>query len=292
MKFFGPVKVMSSANLDLQLLIVRHIPGCLSHRLSLTRLAGLTGTSWRIDDNGQPRWLAKPLLKSQNILGINRHKEYRVLQRIFASGLSPQPILLTNKWLICSWVDGQILGQRFSHLSSLSNLADGLVRLHRQSPTGFPLDLKRRFERYMCDIDGRRLSPRWLSLHQRLLGSALPSSIKLAPVHLDLHGDNVVKTPDGMKFIDWEYAVDADIAFELAALCCGNDWDKSLETDLLQRYINAGGYHDSEKLTSQVDKWKPYVDYLMLLWFETRWQQTKNQQYIIDSQTIRMRYGI
>lgn len=283
---------MSSANPELQLLIARFIPGCLSRQLSFTRLTGLTGTSWRIDENQQPRWLAKPLLKSQNILGINRHQEYRTLQCINSARLAPEPVLLTDKWLITSWVDGQILGQRFNHHTSLGNLADSLVRLHQQSPIGFPLDLKRRFERYLYGIDRRRLSPRWLSLHQSLLRSALPGTIKLAPAHLDLHGDNVVQTPDGLKFIDWEYAVDADIAFEFAALFCGNGWNKALETDLLQRYINAGGYHDGEKLSSQVNNWKPYVDYLMLLWFETRWQQTRNQQYIVDSQTIRVRYGI
>lgn len=283
---------MSSPNHELQVLIAQHIPGCLPEHLSISRLSGLTGTSWRIDDQQQPRWLAKPQLKYQHILGINRHQEYHILKRIYAAKLSPEPILLKDKWLITSWIDGQTLGQQFGHHSSLDDLADSLVRLHQQSPIGFSLDIKRRYEHYMHGIDRRRLSPRWLAMHQSLLRSALPDCIKRAPVHLDLHGENVVRTTHGLKFIDWEYAVDADIAFELAALFCGNCWNNTLETGLLQRYIQAGGYHDGEKLALQVNNWKPYADYLMLLWFETRWRQTRNQQYIVDSQIIRMRYGI
>ncbi|WP_159564365.1 phosphotransferase [Budvicia diplopodorum] len=284
---------MSSVNPELQSLIARHMPGYLSQRLSLTRLNGLTGTSWRIDDDHQPCWLAKALLPSQHILGINRRQEYRTLRRISSSGLSPVPVLLTDQWLITSWVDGAVIGEGFSRHP---DLAGSLVRLHQRPLIGFPLDLTARFIRYMQGIDRKRLSPRWLSLHQSFLRAGLPRALKLAPAHLDLHGDNAIQTPGGLKFIDWEYAADTDIAFELAALFysngCGNGWNKALESDLIQRYINAGGYHNAQKLTRQVDRWKPYVDYLMLMWFETRWQQTKNPQYIIDSQPIRVRYGI
>lgn len=283
---------MFSASCELKSLIARFMPGCLSEQLSLKPLAGLTGTSWRVDLHHQPRWLAKPRLASQTILGIDRHQEYRILQRILGAGISPQPILLTDRWMISSWIQGEILGERFNQDNGLDDIANSLVRLHRQPPCGFSLDLKQRFIHYLYGIDKRRLSSRWLALHQRYLNSSLPRPLKLAPAHLDLHGDNAVQSVNGLVFIDWEYSCDADIAFELAMLFCGNRWNKALETDLLQRYINAGGYHDGEKIKRQIDLWKPYAEYLMLLWFETRWQQTKNKQYIIDSQPIRISYGI
>lgn len=283
---------MFNASSQLESLIARSVPGCLPEQLSLTPLTGLTGTSWRIDLHHQPRWLAKPRLASQDILGIYRHQEYRTLRRISGAGISPQPVLLTDRWMISSWIEGQVLGDRFSHDCGLDGIANSLVRLHRLPPNGFSLNLKQRFERYLHGIDKRRLSPRWLALHQRYLNSSLPRPLKLAPAHLDLHGDNAVLCSNCLMFIDWEYSSDADIAFELAMLFCGNRWNKGLETDLLQRYINAGGYSDGEKLRHQIDNWKPYVEYLILLWFETRWQQTKNQQYLIDCQPIRIGYGI
>ncbi|WP_261821498.1 phosphotransferase [Pragia fontium] len=283
---------MFSVNSQLTQLISRHLPGYSAEELSITPVSGLTGTSWQIA-NHHPCWLAKPLARTDAVLGINRWREYHFLKRLSAVGLAAAPLLITNQWLISGWIDGQLMDKAtWISADGRSMLADSLVKLHRQPTVGFSLDLHQRFIRYWQSIDRHRITPNWLRLHQSMLRSPCPRPLKLAPTHLDLHPDNIVLTVNGPVLIDWEYAIDADIAFELAALFDGNRWDQAAETDFLQHYIRAGGYEDLETLARQVALWKPYTHYLMLMWYETRWQQTRNPLYLEASDLLRSDYAI
>lgn len=40
----------------------------------------------------------------------------------------------------------------------------------------------------------------------------MSSTLRLGPLHMDVHGDNIVRTASGLRLIDWEYAGDGDIA--------------------------------------------------------------------------------
>ena len=41
--------------------------------------------------------------------------------------------------------------------------------------------------------------------------------LRLALLHMDIHGGNVIRHRDSLQLIDWEYASDGDVALELAA---------------------------------------------------------------------------
>lgn len=49
-------------------------------------------------------------------------------------------------------------------------------------------------------------------------------------------------------------------------------------------------YHDIARLQAQVRRWLPWVDYLMLLWFEVRWQQSGDVEFLRWGAALRRRF--
>ena len=96
---------------------------------------------------------------------------------------------------------------------------------------------------------------------------------------MDIHPGNLIADGDRLRLIDWEYAADGDIALDIAALFRGNAWPPADQQRYLQQYVRTG-YSDLPLLHAQVQRWLPWVDYLMLLWFEVRWQQTGDPEFL------------
>lgn len=80
-----------------------------------------------------------------------------------------------------------------------------------------------------------------------------PRPLRLAPLHMDVHGDNIVLTSAGLRLIDWEYAGDGDIALELAAV-----WveDERQHRQLANAYA-ACARIDARQLWRQIRLWHP-----------------------------------
>lgn len=61
----------------------------------------------------------------------------------------------------------------------------------------------------------------------------------------------------------------------------------------LQDYCNnEHGYHDIARLSRQIQQWLPWVDYLMLMWFEVRWQQTADPIFLAWAAPLRQRFNL
>ncbi len=95
---------------------------------------------------------------------------------------------------------------------------------------------------------------------------------------MDIHPGNLLTTGEELRLIDWEYAADGDIALDIAALFRSNGWSAEQQQRFLQHYAHQG-YRDVARLQAQVRRWLPWVDYLMLLWFEVRWQQSGDVEF-------------
>ncbi|AEX52791.1 phosphotransferase [Rahnella aquatilis] len=264
---------------ELQQLIEQHYPAVKTAGFRLLPVAGLTGESWRISSPAG-EFLARHQSAQRQVSGADRQREAAILRHIARHKLGPCVRLYSPPWLIVDWIVGTPLDdQAFGAASVRKSLCQRLVQLHQLPLSGYRLDLQQQFARYWHHIDRRRLTPHWLRLHQKMLSQAPPSPLKLALVHMDIHAGNVLNTPEGLRLIDWEYAANADIALELAAIICGNGWDHHQQNAFIGEYVNAGGYHNLAVLQQQVNRWIPWVNYLMLMWFEVRWQQTGESQY-------------
>ncbi len=267
-----------STEAELRRLIENQLPAVKTAGCRFSPVQGLTGESWRIEGEGV-QLLARQQSAEKSALGVSRHREARVLCRA-GNGIGPQVLAQYNQWIILQWLDGDVVTETaFTLLNEGGELAKVMAGLHRQPLTGYSLNLHRQFAHYWQQLDRRRLTPAWLRLHQHFLHRRQPTPLKRAPLHMDIHPGNLIAQGESLRLIDWEYAADGDIALDIAALFRGNAWSPGSQQRFLQYYARIG-YRDLPLLTAQVQRWLPWVDYLMLLWFEVRWQQTGDPEFL------------
>ncbi|WP_254503783.1 phosphotransferase, partial [Salmonella enterica] len=77
--------------------------------------------------------------------------------------------------------------------------------------------------------------------------------LRLAPLHMDVHGDNILLTSAWLRLIDWEYAGDGYIALELAAVWVEDDRQHRLLADAYAACERI----DSRQLWRQILLWLP-----------------------------------
>jgi thiamine kinase len=265
----------------------------------ISLVSGLTGENWHITAPNI-NWLVREqsMLKSQ--LGVNRRRERKLLRHVASSDLSPAIIAANQHWLVINWLEGDVVtDEQFIELADNGRLAQLVACLHHLPASGYRLDVRGQLIRYGQLIDPARCSPGWLRLQRDFLRKPLPQPVKLAPLHMDIHPENLLITSTGLKLIDWEYAADGDIALDIAALFRsnkwfrGNNWSTPQQHRFLQHYcLGEQGYSDIKRLSRQIQRWLPWVDYLMLMWFEVRWQQTGDVSFLQWATPLRQRFNL
>lgn len=281
------VQLKIRINPSLESSVKKYLPADYSAGCVFTAVEGLSSESWRIEASSGV-YLARLQSAEKQQLGIDRWRENRLLRHLSSKDIAPRVHVWADPWLIVNWINGETLEENhFFNAGSQQQLAALLANLHASRPRGEILDIKQRLEHYWQWIDRRRLTPAWLRLHKRLLKRALPSALKISVAHMDIHPQNWVNSPDGVRLIDWEYAISADIGLEFAALMSGNSYSQAQRHALLQEYALQGGYSDVARLEQQVRHWQYWLDYLMLMWFEVRWQQTADNRYVRWAQPLR-----
>ncbi len=251
------------SNLSCEALITRYFPAAQAAG-TVSVVGGLSGGLVRIEA-GTQTFAARRRL-SETVPGVSLARQHRVLRRL-APEIGPQPYLLAGGWLVTEWLAGEPCGDAVP----VEALAELLYRLHGQPRFGWRIPLLKLLAFYWQEAAPERRSLLWLRTLRRLRQVGEPTPLKLSPLHMDVHGDNLIMTQGGLRLIDWEYAGDSDIALELAA--CG------LGERLIDAYAAQSGL-SRKRLARQVQRWQPWVQTLAASWFERRWQQTRQQHFI------------
>lgn len=256
-------------------------------------ITGLSSESWRIRF-GENVWLARPQTPEGTTLGTCRQREYRLLRQMSEHRLAPAPLLCRDGWLIVAWQKGVILSREtFAQCLDDGRVARLLCRLHRLPRAGYHLALSAQLARHWQHMDARRRTPALLRLHRYFQHAPQPAMLAYAPLHLDVHAENVLMTPaQHLMLIDWEYAADGDIALELAFLMRSNALDDAQQQRLLETYQQQRPGLALAALTRSVRQWLPWVDYLILMWFEVRWHQTGQTCFLSGATLSRCRLGL
>ncbi len=270
----GLVKVVSDTEQQLRQLIRRFLPTIDANSCQISLVEGLSGKSWRIADQ-KVSLLARPQTVQRQQLGINRRREAAALKRC-GPPLAPRVILQQAGWLLVEWLPGECVDpETFNACLYNGQLAATMAQLHQCGCSGYRINLQQQFAAYWQQIDRRRLTPRWLAWQRYFSHGNMPTPLMLAPLHMDIHADNLLHSAGKLQLIDWEYAADGDIALELAALFRFNQFSSTQQRLFLSDY-SQHGYRDLARLTQQIARWAVWVDYLMLMWFEVRWQQSQD----------------
>ncbi|MCV9877706.1 thiamine kinase [Brenneria izbisi] len=273
--------------------LVRHyFPAVDTAGFHFEPISGLSSESWRIS-GPDIEWLARPQSTWGRQTGTDRQREFHLLRQMGAVGLAPRPLLWRRGWLIIEWVPGRIAtADEFADLLANGALASILSRIHQQPCSGCPLELRALFARHWQQMDARRRSPALLRLHQHFQRSPWPTPLAYAPLHLDVHAENLLITEQGVMLIDWEYASDGDIAFEMAFIFRANQMDTPAQLDFLATYQRYRPGLSARRLYRHVMQWLPWVDYLVLMWFEVRWRQTRQDRFLRALPALRRQLGL
>jgi len=277
----------------LEELLSRMWPEVNRNQCHIEPVNGLTGESWRIRAPGND-CLARGNTPQKRVLGVEKQREYRILRQLLPSKLAPRPRGRWAQWLLVDWLAGEKLSPT-AWCDEVANggLARRLRQLHHRPLYGYPLNLRARYAVYWQASDPDRRCPAWLRLQQQFMRKKMPAPLHIAPLHMDLHPGNVVRSVDGeLWLIDWEYAADGDIALELAALVKGNGLNVFEQQALLCAYCAGAAGYCAPLLQRRVAAWGPWVDYLMMMWYEARWGQTRQQQFVTASTPLRLRLGL
>ncbi|AGH80821.1 aminoglycoside phosphotransferase [Psychromonas sp. CNPT3] len=199
-------------------------------------------------------------LNVQARTATQRACEYQLQQLLSKLNLTPKVIAIKGSYKLQAFIAGET--PKEVNTDSLTLLATQLSIIH-QIPTKIaPLqclaselkDLKKHSDRYVDEKEH--------AFYRQLATDLDHSSAKDTLCHGDLSLLNIVKTASGeVQILDWEYAVLACSAYDLASCCCINQLNEADENYLLDHYYDLYAEHlviDKEKLK------KEYVQYLSL----------------------------
>jgi len=198
-------------------------------------------------------------------------RQYHALRHLPAD-IAPQPHFYSPGWISVDYLAGEVK----TRLPAAPALAWMLYHLHQQPVFGWRITLMPLLEQYWLQASPTRRTPLWLRWHKRLQKRGEPRPLRLAPLHMDVHAGNIVHTDAGIRLLDWEYAGDGDVALELASVWTDSDAERQ---QLLAAYAHAAQL-DLTPLQRQVKRWRPWVLMLMAGWFELRWQQSQDKQFM------------
>ncbi|WP_235421066.1 thiamine kinase [Erwinia oleae] len=275
MKLSGQATVSSSTDDALNRLIARQFPAA-SAAGSFSRLDGLTGQAVKVELNDRTL-LARARMPGNPIPGVDRRREHAILRKLAGSGLAPDVCGYNADWLLLAWQPGETLSSD-EFEKRLPMLAERLVRLHQQPPSGYRLRLLPLLERYWQLSDPMRRHIAWHRALRRCRQQGEPHPLRLALLHLDIHAGNLIAHRGDIHLIDWEYASDGDVALELAAIVAGNGLAESYRTQLTLRYATLANM-DTHRLHQQTERWLPWVRLLMASWYERRWQHSGDETF-------------
>ncbi len=231
--------------------------------------AGFSGASCIIERDGQRKVLRHH--HDAAVPAFHFRRQFRALQRL-PNSLVPEPCFFAHGWMAVEYLPGEVK----SVLPATPTLAGMLYHLHRQPRLGWRITLLPLLDYYWQQAEPARRTVQWLRCLKRLRQQREPRPLRLAPLHMDVHAGNIVHTRAGERLIDWEYCGDGDVALELAAVWMPTDEARRL---LVQAYADIASIPEA-LLQKQVRRWRPWVLMLMAGWFELRYQQTGDKQFI------------
>ncbi len=283
----------SNSKVALERLLAQHFPAVDTAGFHFDAVNGSGRGCWRVRV-GERELLARPQTTEAAQLGVSRQREYRVLRQLSARHLAPKPVVYRDGWLIVEWAAGATASaQDFSCVLENGSLAQLLSQLHCQPCCGFRLNLPMQFTRHWQHMDPCRRTPALLRWYHHFQRVAPPDLLAWAPLHLDVHSENVLITPQGtLLLIDWEYAADGDIGLELALLVRGNGLDIASQRRLLQTYQQLRPGLCAQALNASVQQWLPWADYLILMWCEVCWHQTGQTAFLAAGSASRRALGL
>ena len=175
------------------------------------------------------------------LLGIDRAAEHEAARIAAGLGAGPGVVDFVEGSLITRFVEGGIVPvEEIRRPEGLREVAGLLRRIHDGPPFPATFDAFRVVEAYRgtAEAHGVRIPPQYAEAKtradeiERTLGTR-PAQ----PCHNDLLNANFIRSPAGIRIVDWEYAGMGDRFFDLANFSVNHELSEAESDSLLDAYF-------------------------------------------------------
>ena len=225
--------------------VIDAVPGWSGKTISTTPLeAGITNRNVRVDVDGESFVVRLPG-RDTDLLGIDRRAEHMAAQAAADAGVGPPVLTFLEPFgaLVTRWIEGDHIPERdLRDPAVLSSAVDAVVRFHGCGVLPITFPVFRIVERYrdVAAERGIRIPPGFDDSHA--VTSRIETALDASPAptracHNDLLNANMLRTADGVRLVDFEYAGMGDPFFDLANLAVNNALDAPAQDALLTLYF-------------------------------------------------------
>jgi thiamine kinase-like enzyme len=232
---------------------------------------GITNRNYKVRFAGEDVVVRLPG-KDTNLLGIDRGAERAAGELAARAGIGPEVVAMLDDppCLVTRFLVGEPMGaEEMRRPGEIAEVAAALRALHgceEQLPiefSGF-----RAVEAYAAQIADRGAtvpaSYEWAATAAHRIEAALVGpEHEPVPCHNDLLAANFIRTPRGIRIVDWEYAGMNDRYFDLGNFAVNNELDGVGEAALLSAYFEAPA---SERRLASLQLMRFMSDFREAMW--------------------------
>ncbi|HVD41515.1 MAG TPA: phosphotransferase [Solirubrobacterales bacterium] len=208
---------------------------------------GITNRNYRVRFAGEDVVVRLPG-KDTDLLEIDRGAEKAAAELAARAGIGPEVVAMLDEppCLVTEFVVGEPMAEEeLREPGALAEVAAALRALHaceERLPTEF--SSFRIVETYAARMAGRGAevpgSYEWaLAAAHRIEAVLVGPEHEPVPCHNDLLAANFIRSPRGVRIVDWEYAGCGDRYFDLGNFAVNNELDEAQEAALLAAYFES-----------------------------------------------------
>jgi thiamine kinase-like enzyme len=225
---------------DVESIARRVWPG---RRLTIEPLGGgITNRNFRVSCDGR-EYVLRVGGKDTHLLGIDRRAEYSAASVAAELGVGPEVVDFVEPegYLVTRFVEGSpVPPEEIRRPEALRETAALLRRVHEGPRFPGRFDAFRVVEAYRASAAAHGVSipadyERAKDLADRV--EALLGPQPARPCHNDLLNANFIRSPRGIRLVDWEYAGMGDRFFDLANFSVNHELDEEQGRALLDAYF-------------------------------------------------------
>ena len=226
---------------------------------------GITNHNFKVDVDGEA-FVLRIAGAGTQLLGIDRSAEHAAARVAADLGVGPEVVDFVDGSLVTRFVEGRPVPiDEIRRPDVLRETADLLRRVH--GGPGFPAtfdsfrvveDYRDRAAEHGVPIpDAYDEAKGRADAIERTLGPQ-----PRTPCHNDLLNANFIRSPDGLRVVDWEYAGMGDRFFDLANFSVNNELSDADSDVLLEAYF--GELHDEDR--AQLRSMRFMSDFREAMW--------------------------
>jgi thiamine kinase-like enzyme len=236
---------------DVERIAARVWPG---RRVEIEPLrGGITNRNFRVEADGGS-YVLRIGGKDTEVLGIDRRAEFRAASAAAALGVGPEVVAFVEPegYLVTRFVEGTPAPpEEIRRAEVLDEVARLLRRVHEGPMIPARFDSFRVVEAYRASAIAYGVDVPAAYDEAKVIAGRIEAGLgaqPTVPCHNDLLNANFIRSPDGIRIVDWEYAGMGDRFFDLANFAVNHELDDPGESALLTAYFGEARPRDAKHL--------------------------------------------